>query len=318
MAGELRKRRGGTDAPDSAHEAEILAAKEEAARALAKVEELQRQLREARGDGDDVGEAVDATKQTTEAAKEPEKETVLRDMQDVFQQLRQGPKPGLSNEAKQAKDALMVDPYCMEAIYNLGVAYAADQKWTECMNVLLRGWKRVREFSDVDRRLDFLFVLCQASFQLEKYRQALAVLSDVDPSDVTPEHPDFVRYEVIKAQVYSMNGDRQKALQAFHTAVDNLGYQRGLVAWSVCCSAFSKAGFYDTAKAMMLDKATSQEDRKKLDAAEALMRMKESILEAQDRAKAPSRWPRYLSAAVFVLVVIQLIWLEQRSFGNWK
>ena len=92
----------------------------------------------------------------------------------------QGPKPGMSNEAKVAKDALAEDTYNMEFIYALGCAYADDMYWEKCCNVLRRGWKRIHESSDMDFRFDFLRKLCETLCKLEKYRQALAVFNDIE------------------------------------------------------------------------------------------------------------------------------------------
>merc|ERR1719310_1050255 len=46
------------------------------------------------------------------------------------------PLPGLTNETKAAKDALTADPYNLDLIYELGVRYLIDEKYTEAANVL--------------------------------------------------------------------------------------------------------------------------------------------------------------------------------------
>lgn len=219
-------------------------------------------------------------------AQDPEKQKVIDEFLQMLQKTKQGPKPGLSNEAKKAKDALACDPYNMERIRDLGFAYATDDQWKQCANVLVRGWKRANTLKDPLERFEFLYLLCQASLQLEKYRQAMAVLQDIE--DPPPETVDERVFSVLKCKVYSANGETQLALKAFHQAVDGQEFIHACAQWCACLEYMRKAGLVDVTKSTLLARATSDEDKAKLDAMEKIVDLKTQYKQEGQTSVAPA------------------------------
>eukprot|EP00439_Symbiodinium_sp_Y106_P084026 s597_g24.t1 len=176
-------------------------------------------------------------------AKAPEmtpgqRKEVEEKLSSLLEQMKPNPKPGTSNEAKKFKDELAKDPYNMTLIFELGKAYSVDEQWDRCANVLLRGFKRVSELEAVEDRFNFLVVLAQASLHLEKYRQALAVINDIaDPDDTE----SLRGLNILRCQVYCLNGEMQKGLKAFNAAITGDSFEVAVKAWASCSRALKQA-----------------------------------------------------------------------------
>jgi len=245
-------------------------------------------------------------------SEEEQKERVMEELMAMMQKLKAGPKPGLSNEAKKAKDGLAVNPYDMVSIMRLGLAYAEDEQWQQCATVLLRGFKRVKELPEDELRFEFLRMLCQASLQLKKYKQALAVLNDMEepiPGDITP-------YNVLKCQVFCHNGQEQKGLKAFHEALEKQEFQTQCAIWAQCLGALKKVGLAEMTKSKVASFAQNDEDKAKLDAVEKLAEMKAAIVEAPAAGSGSNYILLVLAGVFFCMMMYFLYLLEQRSLKS--
>mmetsp|Transcript_54000 Transcript_54000/g.150181 ORF Transcript_54000/g.150181 Transcript_54000/m.150181 type:complete len:307 (-) Transcript_54000:28-948(-) len=161
-------------------------------------------------------------------------------------------KPGISNEIKSGRDELHVDPYNLRGIARLGFSYASECKWESAMNVLLRGWKRAAEFKDRQLRFHFLMKLAEACHRMEKFRQAHAVLKDIEEPDGTIGGDDAVlSYLVLSVRILSANGDVQHALKSFGKAIEGREFNAAVRIWAFCLSGLQKCGAYEAARVSM-------------------------------------------------------------------
>lgn len=150
-----------------------------------------------------------------------------------------------SSAAKGARDALAEDPYNIHLIYDLAYQYAAEGHFEQCMNVMLRGWKRASEIEDSSARFRFLMKLCELSYSSSKFRQAQAVLQDIDE----PEDPsDRKAYFILSCHVHSANKDVQRTLRAFQRAIEGEGYQSAVRVFALTLLNLRDVGLYEIGK----------------------------------------------------------------------
>lgn len=242
------------------------------------------------------------------------REEVIREIQEKLLESvkRPEPKPGLTNETKKKKDALDKDPFNLQHMYELGHAYAVDEHWARCVNVMLRGWKRMSEVADPAARFEFLMMLCQASCRCKQFKQALAVLNDVEePEDAK----DLKGFLVMSCQVYSHNGDAQKALKAFSRAMKEEDFDEMLSVWVTCMAGLKKVGAYEAAKSTVDRRMETDEQRAKLSTLEKLSAMREQLEEVV-QAKPATGLRNPLIAVAAVLAFLLCIWLLYMAESN--
>jgi tetratricopeptide (TPR) repeat protein len=235
----------------------------------------------------------------------------MKKLMERASETKKGPLPGLQEETKKAKDALTADPFDLSLIHDLGCEYIKEEKWPEATNVLIRGWKRVGEFSEPADRSLYLYQLCEASFACRKYKQAHAVLMDMEE----PQDPEFlVDYCVLQCKVFCENGELQKALKAFHKAIDSTTvFDNALHVWSQTLSGLKKVGAYEAAKSAIERKATTNKQQDSLKAVATVTDLKDSLAKSEKQAGTPkfllvSGWMAMLS-----IIVWALWFLEERS-----
>ncbi|CAJ1361234.1 unnamed protein product [Effrenium voratum] len=203
----------------------------------------------------------------------------------------------------------------MGLIFELGKAYAEDEQWDRCCNVMLRGFKRVSELKSEEDRFDFLAVLSQASMHLEKYRQALAVINDMtDPTD-----PDSLRgLNIMRCQVHCSTGDMQKGLKAFNAAIEGASFQEAVKAWAGCSRALKQVNAWMVTKNSIAKLTHTEEEKKQLESIDKLCELKDEVHKIQSPSTVSPR--QYLG--IFVLLVILFCGLallyvaEQRSLAK--
>eukprot|EP00929_Paragymnodinium_shiwhaense_P115175 TRINITY_DN8385_c0_g4_i1.p1 TRINITY_DN8385_c0_g4~~TRINITY_DN8385_c0_g4_i1.p1 ORF type:complete len:273 (-),score=76.06 TRINITY_DN8385_c0_g4_i1:287-1105(-) len=234
------------------------------------------------------------------------------------------PKPGLSNEAKKWKDALKSDPYNMAYIAQLGAAYADERQWQQCVSVMMRGWKRVGEFEQPRAALEFLCLLAQGSYEVKKYKQALAVIQDANTEMlVGADESDIAHYHSLRCQVLCANQETQKALKAFHQAVERPSFELCAGTWVSCHAALKKAGLEEATRSILLAKAANDDERQLLKAMETVALAKSRYREELEKPAA--FFPTHMRSAAYVcislvatLLVYGLYILEQKSFASIK
>lgn len=226
--------------------------------------------------------------------------------------LKNVPIPSISNEAWQAKDGLAQDPYNLKKINNLGQIYWKEGQHEQCLNVMIRGWKRAGEIEDEVVRFKFLMKICELSMGLWKYRQALAVFRDIaEPSD--PK--DLKSYLILGTQVWCQNGELQQGLKFFQRAIENESFQFALRVFAIVVVDLKKAGAYEAAKSTM-DNLAGQPGN-------ADIAMIDAFVEGSANRKAivtPEMQERQLIIAAvvmgFIVLVGFLYWLESRSLAS--
>lgn len=153
---------------------------------------------------------------------------------------------GLSNEEAASREELARDPYNLRLIIALGHLYARKAKWDNSHNVLLRGWKRAGEIEDIGIRFCYLMKLCEISYFLGKYKQAFAVLHDIEEPG---EDGEFLNaYLLLSVQVYAVNGDQIRSLKAFQKAIEGKEFRMAVRIWAIVQIELKKAGAYEAAK----------------------------------------------------------------------
>lgn len=211
--------------------------------------------------------------QEGELSKEERNKKAVEDIIEAMKNSAPVQSKGLSKEATVFKDQLKDDPFNMDLIFKLGQTYGHDNQWGRCMNVMLRGWKRVQEFEDVGLKFEFLCLLAQASHKEGKHRQALAVLQDIDEPQ---SEVDKAFLELLRCQVYCDNGDAQRGLQSFNRAIEGQDFERAATLWATCLAPLKRAGAYDVSRSTMLAMARNQKDRDKLEATEHLIMLRDT------------------------------------------
>jgi tetratricopeptide (TPR) repeat protein len=229
---------------------------------------------------------------------------------------KKGPLPGLKDETKRAKDALTADPYNLQLIYELGMEYVKEEKWKEATNVMIRGWKRVSEFKEPSARFTYLYQLAECSVICKQYKQAYAILMDMeDPED--PE--DLQAYSILQCKVYCENDQLQKALKAFHKALEGITtFEDALPVWTQTVFALKKVGAYEAAKSAIDRMAETEDDQNKLKVLSTMNDLKETLEKSEKGSNLPKLG--VIGVLVFFLCLFTyfLYVLETRNLKSMK
>lgn len=240
-------------------------------------------------------------------------EQAIEEARKVLSTKKKPVKPGISNAAQRCKDELKKDPYSLKWISDLGCVYAKEEMWDLCQNVMLRGWKRANTELDRDAAFVFLMKLCDASFLCKQYRQAHAVFNDIEVPEIGTI--EFRAYSILGCNVYSANNDMQKALKSFNNAIEGVGFDVTMAAWSVCHMGMRKVGAYEAAKNTVDGRCGNDAELMKVDKIEL-------IAETEAQLSAPlNEHPMWLpnliigvSVAVCLLIITAFFWyIEHRS-----
>mmetsp|Transcript_135928 Transcript_135928/g.290499 ORF Transcript_135928/g.290499 Transcript_135928/m.290499 type:complete len:286 (-) Transcript_135928:81-938(-) len=183
--------------------------------------------------------------------------------------------PGVSNNAQAHRDALKLDAYDLWHIHELGLVYYREGRFNECCNVLLRGWKRVPEIPDEDARIYFLLRLGEASFRQCQFRQAAAVLQDVEEATINKDRWLKIKYHMLYARALAHAKEGPKALKAFQVAIDvEDNFKMAIRLWAMIQIDFVKGGCYDAALDAISAKATDDLDKADLDLTKQIVERK--------------------------------------------
>ncbi|CAE8620293.1 unnamed protein product [Polarella glacialis] len=247
------------------------------------------------------------------------KQEVAAQITDMLEKLKPKPKIGLTNAAKQFKDELAKDPFNLQHIFDLGKAYGADQQWDKCANVMLRGFKRAGEMEHPEDRFEFLVVLCQASLNIRKYRQALTVMNDIkEPEELESKSG----LESLRCQVYCFNGELAKGMKAFNNAICGEEFDKAVALWAGCSAALKKAGARAVTKSTLEGLARTDQEKARLEAVEKLADLKDAYLSVEEKPQASLNFYRMALIAgmvVLTVVFVYFLWLmEARSLESWK
>eukprot|EP00928_Gymnodinium_smaydae_P048307 TRINITY_DN32288_c0_g1_i1.p1 TRINITY_DN32288_c0_g1~~TRINITY_DN32288_c0_g1_i1.p1 ORF type:complete len:260 (-),score=76.88 TRINITY_DN32288_c0_g1_i1:218-997(-) len=220
------------------------------------------------------------------------------------------PAKSITNKAKVWKDKLMMDPYDLDAMFNLARCYAKDNWWVQTETVLLRGWKRHNELGQKDG-YELLMLLADASYKNGKCKQALAVLGDV-PEPI-PQGCSKSSFLACKARALCGAGDAQKGLATFISSIEELSkFDDVLGKWSMCVSELSKAGVLEPAKAAVQKKAKNEDERKKIDSCEQITVSLAKI--AQESKEVKMNKPLLVVGLTLLMGI--LYYLEQMSLQS--
>mmetsp|Transcript_40662 Transcript_40662/g.71558 ORF Transcript_40662/g.71558 Transcript_40662/m.71558 type:complete len:295 (-) Transcript_40662:84-968(-) len=234
------------------------------------------ELRQRRGDKDEADAQTKLKDTLTEVLEEkarregkenPEEisKQVAQDLASYLEKSQKKVLPGITNKTKAAKDKLADDPYNLVYIFELGMAYFDEDKFKEATNVMIRGFKRMSELPDAESRFEYLYYLCFGSFKCQKYKQADAVLMDMEE----PEDPDNLKhYLVLACMVHCYNDSLQKALKVFHRGLEACGdnEDQALQFWGQTYGPLKKVNAYDAAKSAIDRVVTNEEAKGKLEA----------------------------------------------------
>mmetsp|Transcript_33333 Transcript_33333/g.76003 ORF Transcript_33333/g.76003 Transcript_33333/m.76003 type:complete len:275 (+) Transcript_33333:68-892(+) len=235
------------------------------------------------------------------------------DIQEWINAANRQPKPGLSDNAKAMKDALDRDPFNMDLILKLGVAYMQDDQWDRCANVMIRGMKRMSEFKDIDQRNQFGTLLCHASMQTKRYQQALAVLLDME----APHDKDKLKaFSMLACKVYCYNKRAPDALKALSVLVEGEKGQTLSSTWAVLASSFKHAGVYEAAKSCVMKQLRTDDEKRKLEAMETLMELKDTSAVAVEPSFFKSNHFKVCLVVILVMVIWVLFKLESDSLAK--
>lgn len=223
------------------------------------------------------------------------------------------PLSGLKHETKAAKDALDNDPYNLQLIFELGEGYIKEEKFSHAANVLIRGWKRMSEIQDHEMRFLFLAKLCHASNEDEKYKQAEAVLEDME----VPEDGMKIDYFRLKTKVYANNNNMQKALKAFHEGLSTCkDLEEAMPLWVDTLSSLKKVGAYDVAKSAIENLASSEDDKKKLQVMESFCELRATLAAQAPKTMLPRLVVGGFVSVCFCLIMYLLYVLESKSLSK--
>lgn len=270
------------------------------------------------------GEAAAVTEKPEVAKSQKEQEAdsakFIDDVNSRLDQQKPNPVVGLSNEAKEWKIALDKDEKNMELVFKLGVQYCVDQQWAKAINVLMRGWKRVDELQDKSVRNEFLIALTQASEKESKYKQALAVVGDVE--DVEDEEVQQ-KIDCLRCRVYCQVGDKEKGLRALSKSIKGLEFQSAAAQWATLIGPLKKCGAYDASKSNIVAMASSDKEKETLEAMEKLAAYRDEYFEQSKVQPMPNSSKILLAiglvstiAFFFVLYTLETKSLERLPFAK--
>lgn len=146
------------------------------------------------------------------------------------------------------------------AIFANGCAHANASEWQKCLNVLMRGWRRVREFDDPRARFRYLMLMLLAALQSDQPKLALRILSDMQDKGVGDGVKSF---ELLKCQTYCVNevfDARHRAHTSFLRAIEGEGFDTAFLAWEVCQPHLCHAGLLDEVLKSLEDLAEAVAD----------------------------------------------------------
>lgn len=303
---ELRQRRGESETDkQSAQDVEIAKLRAEL-EAIKGEKEKQEQ---------EVPQQASAEKPMTE---EEEKKQFAEEIASALENSRPKPVKGTSDEAKACKARLDADPFNLQYIFDLGMVYAEDVHYERCCNVMLRGWKRVHEFEDPAVRFAFLATLAQASLKTKKYRQALAVLNDMEaPND---DEEQLQHFHTLRCMIHAETGDLQKALQAWSKAIEGKAFEQVIGIWSSCLCCLRKVGALEVTRSTLADLAGTEQNMKQIEAVEKLVNLREEVYAndgSQEKA-VRSRVTKFVVAVGVVVLLLVLYYFEKHSLSQMK
>jgi hypothetical protein len=241
--------------------------------------------------------------------------------------------PSLSDKVKAVKDELQRDPYNMQVVKRLGVMYTDDFEWEKAANVMLRGWKRVGELSDRQERFEFLMKLAEASYRNFQFKQASAVLMDVE----LPEDPwEKLAYYMLCCHVRARSGEGPQSLQAFTKSMEGEGFEAAVRIWAISALSLKIAGTFEVGKNALHAKVRSGQN-KSLDEAKLkkIERIVTAHVEAKEKEKEKSfslndelaelangkpskKCLQLLAGLILFFILVVFYWLEQRSLRSNK
>lgn len=203
-------------------------------------------------------------------AENPQLESFLQEYLNPQQ------KPGISNEVKKAREALMKDPYDPKLLWDVGEAYANDKQWKECANVLARGLPRSKEIPE-EIADDYYMTLSHASLMNSQFEQAFAAFERV----ARPTGEGLTRYQILACQVLCSKGDLTGGLKAFKAAInetaDEERVQVALATWLYCYPYLKKVGAKEVAENAVLELVDTDEARERWEACKRLVELKEAM-----------------------------------------
>lgn len=157
-----------------------------------------------------------------------------------------------SIKAQKAKEALEEDPYSLQRIMDLGYIYASEAQYEKAANVLIRGWKRSVELEDFTERFAFLMKLAEVSFRNRQFKQANAVLMDIDEPE---DYYEKKAYQLLHCHAFAEIGQGSDALSMFSKAIDGESFENSIKIWAACALRLRKAGGHEAGKEALVKKA---------------------------------------------------------------
>lgn len=191
---------------------------------------------------------------------------------------------GTSNAAEKQRDILKEDPYDLHAINELGLVYYREGRFKQCINVLIRGWKRMAEIEDEEVRFSFLMTLADASIKVGQYRQANAVMQDIaePPKD---KRRDRLLYSALAMKVFVSSGDIQKALKRFQVVLEDEEFDTASRMFIFVQNEFHRAGAYDSVKDAIMATAKTEMDKEKVNFAASIVEKQSTANNKRDRER---------------------------------
>jgi len=226
-------------------------------------------------------------------------------------------KPGISNESQALKDALAKDPSDLSLIHQLGCSYANEGRWDMTMNVMLRGWKRAAtELPTPEARFNFLMMVAATSFINKKYKQADAVLKDLEEPKELDD--DGKRYWILACRVAGQNKDTRAAMKAFSKLRENEQFDGMLGVLVVLQKPLRMAGAYEAAFSAVKQAASNEYDEMKVT---TMSQYFDSAIEKEKKEPLVSGQQLFLIVVAFVsaaVIMYLLWWLETANLKRLK
>jgi len=256
---------------------------------------------------------------------EKQKAELSKELQTLIETCNKKNKlPGITDKAKSAKDKLEDDPYNLDYMLELGIAYLEEDKPERASNVMIRGWKRVSEYEDDKTRQAYLWTLIVASMACHKFRQAHAVFMDTEePGCSTPEEKDArLEYNQEACKIYSKNDKLQQALKCFNRAVETADgdFDKAFEVFMAVAEFIKEVGALEAAKSALEQLAKTDEDKMKLEEADKIADFKHVLQLHNDPPKGEISLKFILICLFFCFAgwTYLMWWLEQDSLSRLK